>query len=307
MKSMTRMYDLIIIGAGPAGITAAIYAARRKVNTLVLSKDIGGQAATTGEIENYTGFTVVTGAELAKKFSEHIKEFDVNIKEGEEVKKVEKKGREFRVKTSKGEYEAKALIIATGAKPKKLGVPGEDEYLNKGVAYCATCDAPLFAGRDVAVVGGGNAALKSAIQLMNIAKKVYIINLNNDISGEAVMKDKVLAHKNVKIISNAKTTGIFGKKFVSGIRYEKDGKVQEIKVGGVFIEIGYVPSSDLINFVEKNGCKEIKVGCNSHTNVSGLFAAGDVSDVPYKQIIIAAGEGCKAALAAFDYLIKKKQ
>ena len=300
------MYDLIIIGAGPAGITAAIYAARRKVNALVISKDIGGQAAATGQIENYTGFTVVTGAELAKKFSEHIKEFNVNIREGEEVKKVEKVKGIFKVTTGKGSYEAKALIIATGARPRKLGVPGEDKYRNKGVAYCATCDAPLFAGKNVAVVGGGNAALESAIQLMNIAKKVYIININNRLSGEAVMAEKVLAAKNVEIIPDARTTEIIGKKFVTGLRYEKSGKTKELAVEGIFIEIGYVPASEIIPFVGKNKLKEIVVGCSSRTNVPGLFAAGDVSDVPFKQIIIAAGEGCKAALAAFNYLSKKR-
>jgi len=299
------MYDLIIVGAGPAGITAAIYAARKRLNFLVITKDVGGQAALSADVENYTGYQYITGFELAKKFEEHIREFKIEVKEGEEVVGVKKKGEVIQVKTDKGAYESRALIIATGARPRALNVPGEREFKNRGVTYCATCDAPLFADMDVAVIGGGNSALDATLQLMKIARKIYLINKNPRFRGDEVMIEKVEASDKVTILYNTNTLEILGDKMVTGIRIEREGKREILTVRGVFIEIGYISNSDLVaGLVKRNERGEIVVDDHNRTNVQGIFAAGDVTSVPQKQIIIAAGEGAKAALSAHEYLAR---
>ena len=297
------MHDLIIIGAGPAGITAAIYAARKKLNFLVITKDIGGQAALSADVENYTGYQYITGLELAKKFEEHMKEFKMEVKEGEEVVGVEKMNGTIKVKTDRGTYESKTLIIATGARPRTLNVPGEKEFKNRGVTYCATCDAPLFANMDVAVIGGGNSALDATLQLMKIANKIYLINMNPSFRGDEVMIEKVEKGDKVVTLYNAKTLEILGDRMVTGIKLEKDGEQKILDVQGIFVEIGYVANSDLVaNLVELNKRGEVVVDEHCRTNVPGIFAAGDVSDTPYKQIVVAVGDGAKAALSAYEYL-----
>jgi len=301
------MYDLIIVGAGPAGITAAIYAARKRLNFLVITKDVGGQAALSADVENYTGYQYITGFELAKRFEEHIREFKIDVKEGEEVVGVKKKDGVIQVKTDKGAYEAGALIIATGARPRALNVPGEREFKNRGVTYCATCDAPLFADMDVAVIGGGNSALDATLQLMKIARKIYLINKNPRFRGDEVMIEKVEASDKVTILYNTNTLEILGDKMVTGIRIEREGKREILTVRGVFIEIGYIPNSDFVaGFVERNERGEIVVDDHNRTNVQGIFAAGDVTTVPQKQIIVAAGEGAKAALSAHEYSARSR-
>ena len=301
------MYDLIIVGAGPAGITAAIYAARKRLNFLVITKDVGGQAALSADVENYTGYQYITGFELAKRFEEHIREFKIEVKEGEEVVGVKKKGEVIEVKTGKDAYESRALIIATGARPRALNVPGEREFKNRGVTYCATCDAPLFADMDIAVIGGGNSALDATLQLMKIARKIYPINKNPKFRGDEVMIEKVEASDKVTILYNTNTLEILGDKMVTGIRIEREGKREILTVRGVFIEIGYIPNSDFVaGFVERNERGEIVVDDHNRTNVQGIFAAGDVTTVPQKQIIIAAGEGAKAALSAHEYLARSR-
>lgn len=302
---MAGIYDLIIVGAGPAGITAAIYAARKKLKTLVVSKDIGGQTALSGAVENYTGYQYITGFELARKFEEHVKEFDLDFHEREEVTRIQKVDDTFRVSTDQGAYEGKAVIIASGAKPKELRIPGEKEFKNRGVTYCATCDAPLFAGRDVAVIGGGNSAMDATLQLLSIARKIYLITINPELEGDEIMKEKISQAKNVEVWTNTKTVEILGDSMVTAIRVVKRDEGR-LNVQGVFIEIGYTPNSEFIDIVEKNELNEIKVDARCETNVLGIFAAGDVTDVPEKQIIIAAGEGSKAALAAFSYLSRKR-
>ena len=302
---MAGIYDLIIVGAGPAGITAAIYAARKKLKTLVVSKDIGGQTALSGAVENYTGYQYITGFELARKFEEHVKEFDLDFHEREEVTRIQKVDDTFRVSTDQGAYEGKTVIIASGAKPKELRIPGEKEFKNRGVTYCATCDAPLFAGRDVAVIGGGNSAMDATLQLLSIARKIYLITVNPELEGDEIMKQKISQAKNVEVWMNTKTVEILGDSMVTAIRVVKRDEGR-LNVQGVFIEIGYTPNSEFINIVEKNELNEIKVDARCETNVPGIFAAGDVTDVPEKQIIIAAGEGSKAALAAFSYLSRKR-
>ena len=301
------LYDLIILGAGPAGITAAVYAARKRLNFMVITRDIGGQAAISGDIENYTGYQFITGPDLAKKFADHLKQFSFPLKEGEAVIRAEKLAdKTFKVATDKGEYLGKALILATGKVPRPLNVPGEAEFKNRGVSYCATCDGPLFSGRVVAVVGGGNSALDAALSLVKIAKQVYLININPRLTGDAVLEEKVLSAKNFTLLNNAQTLEIVGDKFVSGINIKVGGETKTLPVQGVFVEAGLTPNSAFIDFVDKNKFGEIEVDCATETNVPGIFAAGDVTTVPDKQIIIAAGEGSKAALRAFRYLAEQK-
>jgi len=296
------MYDLIIVGAGPAGITASIYAARKRMNFLVITKDIGGQAALSSDIENYTGYQYITGPELTKKFEEHMQEFQIELKY-EEVVGIKKTDEGFKVKTDKGVYKSKALIIASGAKPRMLNVPGEQEFKNRGVTYCATCDAPLFPNKDVVVVGGGNSGFDAALQLMKIANKIYLIERGPRLRGDEIMRDKVERSEKVTVLTNTNVLEISGDKFVTGVTVERKGKREMLGAQGVFIEIGYMPNSEFAAGVVKlNERKEIVVDDRCKTSVDGIFAAGDVTDVPQKQVIVAAGEGAKAALCAHEYL-----
>jgi len=296
------MYELIIIGAGPAGITASIYAARKRMRVLVIAKDIGGQAALSSDVENYTGYQYITGAELTRKFEEHAREFGVEFVQ-EEVVGIERADGWFRVKTREGTYESRTVIIATGARPRKLNVPGEEEFKNRGVTYCATCDAPLFAGRDVAVVGGGNSGLDATLQLMRIANRIYLIEAGPRLRGDEIMREKVERSDKVTVLTNARVVEIVGDRFVTGIVVEREGKRETLRVQGVFVEIGYIPNSDFVaDFVKLNERGEIIVDERCRTSVDGVFAAGDVTSVPQKQIIVAAGEGAKAALSAYEYL-----
>jgi alkyl hydroperoxide reductase subunit F len=299
------MFDLIIIGAGPAGITAVVYAARKKMQLLVISRDIGGQAAWSSDIENYTGFQFISGPDLVAKFEEHMRKYDIALKENETVTEVKKAGDAISVKTDKGLYEARSVIIASGKRTKELRVPGEKEFKNKGLTYCATCDGPLFAGKDVTVIGGGNSALDAALQLIKIARHVYIINITGPLSGDAIMLQKVQGSKIVTILNNTQVIAILGDKFVSGIKVKREDKEETLPVEGVFVEIGLIPNSEFAKDIEKNQIGEIKIDCRNETNIPGIFAAGDVTDVPEKQIIIAAGEGAKAALSAFRYLAQQ--
>lgn len=301
-----RIYDLIIIGAGPAGITAGIYAAREKMDCLILTIDIGGQAAWSGDVENYTGYQFITGAELTAKFEEHVKNYKIEIKEGKEVKKLEKKGDIVRVSTENNKYAARTGIIASGKRSKELEAPGETEFKNRGLTYCATCDGPLFEGKDVVIVGGGNSALDAALQLVKIAKKVYIVNITPELEGDAVMREKVIADGKVKVFNNSEVAEIFGDKFVKGIKLKREGKEEMLSVQGVFVEIGLIPNSEFTEGISKNELGEIEINCQTETNIPGVFAAGDVTNVMEKQIIIAAGEGSKAAMRAFRYLARKK-
>jgi thioredoxin-disulfide reductase len=295
--------DLIIIGAGPAGITAAVYAARKKLDFSVITQDVGGQAAWSGDIENYTGYQFITGPDLALKFKEHLNKFDFDLQEGAGAAKVEKDGKNFKVTTAAGKtLVARTVIIASGKKPRLLNVPGETEFKNRGVTYCATCDGPLFTGKEVAVIGGGNSALDAVIQMAKIAAKTYLININPKLGGDPVMREKVMAAGKVEILNNTTTLEIKGDKFVKAIKVSTQGKARELSVQGVFIEIGLIPNSDFIEIVDKNEKNEIVINCSAETSVPGIFGAGDVTSVPEKQIIIAAGDGSKAALSAFRYL-----
>ena len=296
------MYDLIIIGAGPAGITAGVYGARKRMNFLIISRDIGGQTSWSGDIENYIGYQFITGPELVTKFREHLEKFNVGLKVEEEVKLVRREGSAINITSDKGEYEARTVIIASGRKPRMLGAEGEMKYMNRGVTYCATCDGPLFAGMDVAVVGGGNAGLDAVLQLINIANKISVIEIAPTIKADPIMVEKAKASGKVTFYTQSKVETVYGDTFVKGIKVRREGELFELPVQGVFVEIGSMPVSHIVPDVKKNEFKEIIVDPKCRTNIEGIFAAGDVTDVPAKQIIVACGEGSKALLAAFEYL-----
>ncbi|MCM8785756.1 MAG: FAD-dependent oxidoreductase [Candidatus Omnitrophica bacterium] len=297
-----RTYELIIIGAGPAGLTGGIYAARKKIDFIILTEDIGGMTNYSWDIENYLGYQFITGPELVEKFKEHIKEFNVDIREGRKVIKVLKDSINFKILTNSETYLTKTVIIATGRRAKKLNVKGENEFRNRGITYCATCDAPLFKDKIVAVVGGGNAGLDAVLQLSRIADKIYLIEVKSELTGDKFVVEKVKGIKKVEIFVNSKIMEIYGDKFVSGVKVRRNGEIIDIKVDGIFVEIGSIPNSEIIDFVEKNEYGEIIVDCKNRTSYSGIFAAGDVTNVFAKQIIVACGEGAKASISSFEYL-----
>jgi alkyl hydroperoxide reductase subunit F len=298
----THVYDLIIIGAGPAGMTAAVYAARKKLDFILISEDMGGQAAWSGDVENYTGYQFITGPELALKFHEHITSFGIDIKMPQSVRQVTKEGNLIKVQTNTQDYISKAVIIATGKRPRKLNVPGEEEFRNKGVTYCATCDGPLFKDKNVVVIGGGNSGLDAVLQLMNICPQVHLLVQEDSLNADPVMSEKARKAENVKIWYDSVLTHIKGDDFVSGISFTQNQKKINIEVKGVFVEIGLMSNSECAGILDANEKKEIMVDLHNRTSVEGIFAAGDVTDVPEKQIIIACGEGAKACLSGFRYL-----
>jgi len=299
------MYDLMIIGGGPAGMTAAVYAARKKLNALLLSKDVGGQVNWTMGIENYMGYQIIEGPELIKKFEEQVKQFPIDMKIGEDIKGVSRISGGFEAKTEGGEtYQSKAAIIVTGKRPRPLNVPGEEKLKGRGVTYCATCDGPLFADMKVAVIGGGNSALEAVDDMVKIAEHVYLVSLTQ-LTGDQILIDRVKGAGNLTIYLEHEVLEINGEKLVDGIKIRNLKTKQEkgLEVGGVLIEVGLMPNSDLVKgVVALNRRGEIEVNCNNETSVPGLFAAGDVTSVPEKQIVVAAGEGAKAALQAHRYL-----
>jgi alkyl hydroperoxide reductase subunit F len=300
------IYDLIILGAGPAGITAAVYAARKKMNFLVISKDVGGQTLWSADIENYTGYQFIAGAELVEKFREHLSQFDVQLNEPEEITLVKREDGLITVKTNKDNYQAHTVIVATGRIPRRLGVDREDEFIGKGITYCATCDAPLFAGRTVAVIGGGNSALDAVLQLDKIAEKIYLIDIAPDLAADPVVCQKARQSEKVTIYHDATVKEIRGDNFLSGIKIEAGGNEVDLPLTGLFVEIGSLPAADVVEGIKRDTAGEIMINCHTKTNIPGVFAAGDVTDVYAKQIIIACGEGAKAALASFEYLTRMK-
>ncbi len=328
------MFDLIIIGGSAAATTAGIYAARRGLNFKIVTKDFGGEVATSGEIGNWPGINQTDGIALSNQFKEHLKFYGVIPEEGVEVEKIIKQENgTFCVRTKKDsrfseweshslgtlsdlkespqgptldcDYLAKTIIMATGVHPRELNIPGEKEFRNKGVSYCTTCDGPLFGGKVTAVIGGGNSALEAGLMLADISLKVYVINKNSEFKGDKILLDNLMAKKNVEILYNAKTAQIIGEQFVAGLKYEKEGE-REIRVDGIFVHIGMIPNSSIVpTEVQKDNFGEIMVNKNCETNIPGLYAAGDVTDVPFNQIVIAAGQGCIATLSAVQYLNKQ--
>ncbi|MGA2091136.1 MAG: FAD-dependent oxidoreductase [Endomicrobiales bacterium] len=301
------MNDLIIIGAGPCGITASIFAARKKMDFLLITEDIGGQALLTNSVENYTGFTILTGPELVAKFKEQLDLNNIAVKTGETIISIVQEDGLFKVKTSKAEYVSRSVIISSGRQHAKLGVMGESRFVNKGVAYCATCDAPVYGGKDVVVIGGGNSALDAVLQLSKYARQVYVINRGSAFRADPILIDKVSSAKNVTVYHNASVQEIAGNEFVERVMIQQQCCTTIVlPVQGVFIEIGTSASSDFISFVNKNAHGEIMIDCSCATNIPGLFAAGDVTTVSAKQIIIACGEGAKAAVSAYKYVLQNK-
>lgn len=302
------MYDTIIIGGGPAGVTAAIYAARKKLKTLLISENIGGQILETWEIENYPGQREITGASLAQKFEDHLKKFNVTIRKEKiiEIKKIA--SLQFLLKSEQSEYRAKTLILAMGKRPRELDVPGEKKFKNKGVSYCATCDGPLFQNKTVAVVGGGNAGLEAVIQMNKIVQKIYLIESDRACSGDPLLLDKIKS--SAKIFTNSEIVKVYGDNLVGGVKVKnnKTNDIQDLKLEGIFVEIGSIPNSEIVkSLIELNQEGKIKIDKFCQTSEKGIFACGDITDVPYEQIVIAAGEGAKAAISAFNYLAKRNQ
>ncbi len=302
------IYDLIIIGSVPAGLTAAIYAARKKMNTLVLTKKIGGEASMAYTIENFPGLPKITGVELIAKMRDGAERCGAIIKEGEIVSKIEKKEDNFLIKTEKGDFfESKTIIIASGASPKKLDVPGAKEFESRGLSFCTICDAPIFAGKNVAVVGGGNAAFNSALDLLPYANKIYLLQHREKFIGDEAIMEKLRATGKVTFLANAEIREIRGSKFVEGLVYEDlpSKTEKELAIQGVFISIGQVPSADFAkDFLELNEKGEIIIDCATNSaSVAGVFAAGDATNAKYRQYIIASGEGAKAALSAHEFLL----
>jgi len=304
-----ELYDLIIIGGGPAGMTAGIYAVRQKLNTLLITKDFGGQMAKKAVgIENYPGFEEISGLELIQRMEKQLRELKIDI-ERDEVKNVKKEGKKFIITAkSKNKFESKTVIVASGADPRPLEVPGEKEFLGKGVSYCTTCDGPLFENKKVAVIGGGNSAFEAAIFLSKIAKMVSILEYEEKIKADVENQEMLRKTGKDQIIINADIKEIKGNKFVESILYHdrKTGKKFVLPIDGIFVEIGYQPATSFVKgLVDFNERDEIKVDFETfRTKTPGLFAAGDCNIGKYKQIVTAAGEGAKAALAAYDYLKK---
>ena len=300
------MHEVMIIGAGPAGMTAAVYAARKRLKTLLVSKDIGGQAIWASKIENYMGYQFVEGAELMRKFDDQVKLFPIDQMIGEEVTTLARSNGTFQIQTAGGETrQARAVILASGKRPRLLNVPGEEQFRGRGVSYCAVCDAPLFSRQSVAVVGGGNSALEAARDLAGIADHVYLVSLTK-ITGDPPVFERLKSASNFTAFLESEVVEINGSNLVEGIRIreQRSGRQNELRVGGVFVEIGRVPSSELAKAITGvNRFGEIEVNRNCETSIPGLLAAGDVTDVLDKQIVIAAAEGAKAALQAHRYLL----
>ena len=299
------MYDLIIIGAGPAGLCASVYAARKQLKTLLISVDIGGQINNTMGVENYLGYQFIEGPELISKFQTQVNRFPIDQKIGHKVTRLEKTEEGFEATIEAGDrYQSKTVIFSTGKKPRKLNVPGEAELTGRGVTYCAICDGPVFSGQKVAVIGGGNSAAEAALDMLKIAEHVDLISLT-PLTADPVLLEQLSGAKNLSRFIEYQTGRIEGKDLVEGIVVKdiKSGEEKRLDDTGVFIEIGMVPNSDAVKeLIPLNKLGEVPVSCFTETTVPGLYAAGDVTDTPEKQIIIAAGEGAKAALQVHRYL-----
>ncbi len=299
------MYDIIIIGAGPAGLSASVYVARKQLKALLISDDIGGQINNTLGIENYLGYQFIEGPELIDNFTTQLDSYPIEQQIGVRVSRIKKIKSGFQVITEDGDkYNSRSVIYAAGKKSRKLGVPGEKKYTGKGVSYCAICDGPVFIRQRVAIIGGGNSALEAALDLVKIANHVDMVSLTQ-LTGDKILIDQLEKAKNLDIYLEYQTLEIEGNAFVSGIVIQNihTKQIKNLKVGGVFIEIGMVPNSEPVkHLLELNKYGEVPVGCSGETGIAGFFAAGDVTDVSEKQIVIAAGEGAKASLQAHRYL-----
>lgn len=301
------IYDFVIIGGGPAGLSAAIYAARFKLKTIVLAKEIGGTIVNTDLIENWPGEKSLSGAELMEKFKEHVANLKVEIKQAE-VKEIKKKGKNFVLTTDEGKFEAKTVLLGTGTIHRELGVPGEKELKGRGVSYCAICDAAFFKDKLLAVIGGSDSAAKEALLLSNYGKKVYIIYRKEKIRAEPINVDRIEKNKKIEVINNTNVVEIKGDKFVEKVIFDKPyNGSKEFKLEGVFIEVGKLPQNELakqlkVKLSEKG---EIIVDNDMNTNVLGVYSAGDVIAGGFRQAITASAQGTIAANSAYEYISKK--
>lgn len=300
-------YDVLVIGGGPGGVTSAVYAARKGIRTGLVAERLGGQVLDTADIENFISVKKIEGPQLAANFEAHLKEYDIDVMELQRVKNVEKKDY-VEVELENGAVlKSKAIVISTGANWRKMGIPGEEEYRNKGVAYCPHCDGPLFEGKHVAIVGAGNSGVEAAIDLSVIVDHVTILERGDEMRADQVLQDRLAKLKNVTVIKNAQSTEITGTDVVDGITYEdlQTGEEKHLDVAGVFVQIGLVPSTNFVDgLLDKNERGEILVDKYGQTNIPGIFAAGDCTDSAYNQIIISMGDAATASLTAYDYTVQ---
>lgn len=315
------MYDLIIIGGGPAGAAAGVYAARKRVKSLLITEGWGGQSEVSPDVQNWIGIKSMPGNELAKRVEEHVKAYAEDVLDFDEGTRVvavkelvpvsDSNGPKFQVETSKEKsYETRAIIVCSGGRRRKLNIPGAETFDGKGVVYCASCDAPLFKGKDVAVIGGGNAGLETAQQLIAYATKITILEYGEEFRGDPITRDAVFKDPKVTPITMAETLEIKGEKFVTGLVYKdrKTGEAHEISVGGVFVEIGSIPNTEFVkDLVEMNKYGEIMIDHKTaRTTREGIWAAGDATDQPYKQNNISMGDAVKALEDVYIWLQKRK-
>lgn len=308
------MHDLIIIGGGPAGVAAAVYAARKHLRAVLITEEIGGQSSVSEGIENWIGAPKISGADLAQTFKKHldaVKGGFVTLAIGERVTALAKNADGTFTATTKGgkTFSAKAALLASGASRRKLLVPGADKFENKGVTYCASCDGPLFSGMDVAVIGGGNAGFETALQLLAYAKSVTLLHRHQEFKADPVTVEKACAHPNMRVLRHAETTEVMGEQFVTGLTYtdKNTGELKELAVSGIFVEAGVIPNTGFVEgLLEFDEVKRIKADPrNQRTSVEGIWAAGDCTDELYHQNNIAAGDGVKALEDIYLWLKKR--
>ncbi|MFB6174817.1 MAG: NAD(P)/FAD-dependent oxidoreductase [Candidatus Nanohalobium sp.] len=301
------MRDLIVIGGASAAQSAAIYAVRSGIDVTVVADEYGGQINNTEKVENYLGIKSIGGPELADRFVEHMRDYDVEEVKGQKAVDVRKDGESFEVELEDGTVlESHAVIIATGGHRRKLDVEGESEFTGKGVSYCAVCDGPLYQEEEVAVIGAGYAGTEAAAYLTDIVDEVHIINRSEGFSGEEITIQQVRDAENVTHHENASIQEIYGDNMVQGLKYERDGEIHDLEVAGMFIEIGTIPNSEISDLVETNESGYIEVNPEMETGTEGLYAAGDVADIGAQQLVVSAGQGCQAALNASDYVKERK-
>jgi len=306
------MYDLAILGGGPAGVSAGVYAARKKLKTVLITHDFGGQSIVSEGIENWIGDKNIPGPELAKKLENHLRSYenDIDIQDGHWIKKVSKIDDGFEIETDKEKLQTKTILVATGSHRRKLQAEGAKEFENKGIVYCASCDGPLFSGKDVAVIGGGNAGFETAAQLLAYTNSVTLLHHNDLVKADPVTVDAVTKDPKMTLITNAETIKIFGDKFVEGLIYKdvNTGEEKELKVGGVFAEIGSVPTTEFLGDIAPlDEYKRIKIDpWTQQSETPGIWAAGDCSNIRYHQNNIAAGDGVKAIEDIYLYIKKNK-
>ncbi|MBN2197730.1 FAD-dependent oxidoreductase [Candidatus Wolfebacteria bacterium] len=302
------VYDLIIIGGGPAGMSAGIYASRKKLKTLLITDSLGGQSFIASDIQNFIGFKSISGIELTKKIEEHLRaQKEIEIKDQTRVSKI-KKDNNFIIETENNEsFEAKTVLLALGSHYRKLNIPGEKEFEGKGVFYCSTCDAPLMKEKSVIIIGGGNTGFASARDLLSYASKVYILEYSESPKADPIEQERIISNK-LEIITMAKVQEIFGETFVKGLKYQNrdTNEIKELKAEGIFISIGYEPNSEFLkDFVKLNNAKQVIVNCKTQeTSLKGVWAAGDITDTLYHQNNTAIGDAIKAVLNIYDYLKK---